>query len=144
MSDLPPSSLKIESFDGTLGRRIISIHRWAVDQGLRGAPAEMLFDEFCRLLVEAGVPLWRAFAGVQTLHPQWAGYAYTWIRDKNAVQAVLRERDDSYRRDLRTSPFASLMPGGQVAPRRDGWPHLRRRLSGPDARLDFPILQELA
>jgi len=23
-------------------------HRWAVDQGLRGAPAEMLFDEFCR------------------------------------------------------------------------------------------------
>jgi len=62
---------------------------------------------------------------------------------QNAVQSVLRERDDSYRRDLRTSPFASLMPGGQVAPRRDGWPHLRRRLSGPDARLDFPILQEL-
>jgi len=43
---------------------------------------------------EAGVPLWRAFAGVQTLHPQWAGYAYTWMRDKNAVQSVLRERDD--------------------------------------------------
>jgi len=40
----PPLVLPlVESFDGTLGRRIISIHRWAVDQGLRGAPAEMLF-----------------------------------------------------------------------------------------------------
>ena len=26
----------------------------------------------------AGVPLWRAFAGMRRLHPQWGGYGFTW------------------------------------------------------------------
>jgi hypothetical protein len=26
--------------------------------------------------VIAGVPLWRAFIGMPTLHPQWGGYSY--------------------------------------------------------------------
>jgi hypothetical protein len=58
-------------------RRITELHLWAVREGLRRAPAATLFEDFCRRLAAAGVPLWRAFVGMRTLHPQWAGYTYT-------------------------------------------------------------------
>ena len=135
---------RARSFDDALGRRIIAIHRWAVDDGLCGAPAAKVFEGLCRRLIEAGVPLWRAFAGVQTLHPQWAGYVYTWRRDRAAVEPVQRERGAAYDRDVQDSPFAALMRGEIAQPREGGWPRLRRRLRGPEAQLDFPILEQLA
>jgi hypothetical protein len=58
-------------------RRITELHLWAVHEGLRGAP-----------------PLWRAFAGMRTLHPQWAGYTYTWWRDRNGVNPGRRQRGE--------------------------------------------------
>ena len=78
---LPPNVLDL---DPALVRRITDIHIWAVRQGLAGAEVEALFDGFCQRLVENGVPLWRGFVGMRTLHPQWGGYGYTWRRDKNA------------------------------------------------------------
>ena len=74
------------SFDGPLGQKIIELHVWAVGEGLRGSEAEPLFDGFCQHLVRAGVPLWRATAGMRTLHPQWGGYSYTWWRQRDAIQ----------------------------------------------------------
>ena len=74
-----------QSFDDPLGRKIIELHVWSVGEGLRGKEAALLFDGLCQRLVIAGVPLWRAFAGMRTLHPQWGGYAYTWWRDRTAI-----------------------------------------------------------
>ena len=85
MREPNPPSRYLQSFDGALGRNIIDLHVWAVRQGLRGLPSEELFDGFCQRLVGAGVPLWRGFAGTRTLHPQWAGYSYTWRREINAI-----------------------------------------------------------
>src|SRR5204862_872628 len=95
MEPLPPLS-----FDEALGRRIIALYRWAVDQGLRGSPADRLFEGFCERLAAAGVPLTRAFAGMRTLHPQWAGYAYTWLRDRGAVEPAQIERGEAYEQDV--------------------------------------------
>jgi len=53
-----------QDFDGRLGKKIIELHVWAVGEGLRGADASQLFDGLCQRLVGAGVPLWRAFAGM--------------------------------------------------------------------------------
>ena len=129
----------------TIDRRIMELSLWAVREGLRGTPAAELFQDFCWRFAAAGVPLWRGFAGMRTLHPQWAGYAYTWWRDRDAVDAVLRERGKDYEQDLRDSPFASLIgaalnsAGGRGIPLR-----LRRRLTGREARRDFPYLGEIA
>ena len=133
------------SFDSALGNHIIELHVWAVRQGLAGAAAATLFDGLCQRLVIAGVPLWRAFAGMQTLHPQWGGYSYTWRRDLNAIQPAQFERGDEYEQDVLSSPFGYLIrqratSAGEAAPRL----HLRRHLAGPEARLDFPILKDLA
>src|SRR6516165_4442981 len=80
------------SFDGPLGRRIIDLHVWAVRQGLLGTAAAELFDGFCRRLVEAGLPLWRGYAAMRTLHPQWGGYGSTWQRERNVAEPAQYER----------------------------------------------------
>ena len=62
-----------QNFDRLAGRRIVDIHVWAVREGLRGTEPAILFMGLCQRLVDAGVPVWRAFAATRTLHPQWAG-----------------------------------------------------------------------
>jgi adenylate cyclase len=139
------------SFDGPLGQKIIELHVWAVGEGLRGTEAAPLFDGLCQRLVSAGVPLWRAFAGMKTLHPQWGGYGFTWWRQLNAIQPQQFERGDEYEQGILNSPIGSLIRLGEARAARtvsggeaEPWLHLRRRLTGPDAQLDFPSLTEHA
>lgn len=141
MRDSPPAI----SHDGALGRQIIELHVWAVRQGLLGTAAVELFDGFCQRLVFGGLPLWRASAAMLTLHPQWGGYSYLWRRDLNAIEPSKFERDNENSQVWLTSPFAYLVgqaraAGGSGEP----WRHLRRHLCGPEALLDFPLLEELA
>src|SRR5215475_8299044 len=97
------------SYDGALGQKIIGLHIWAVQQGLLGASTDAVFDGLCRRLVGVGVPLWRVFAGMRTLHPQWAGYAYTWQHDRDIVEPAQIERSEAYEQDVADSPFAVLI-----------------------------------
>lgn len=136
----PPSApLPLRTFDGPLGRRVVDTHIWAVRAGLRGATAEELFDGYCRRLVIDGVPLWRAHMSSETLHPQWAGYGFTWRRDLNAIQPELYAHDDGAAAVWLASPFFDLVRrarGGEENP------SMRRRLTaGPDQR-DFAVLEE--
>ena len=148
MSDLPPTprlKLRALRFEGLVGSNIIDLLVWVVGAGLKGVPADRLFDELCRRLLEAGVPLWRAFAGMRTLHPQWAGYGYTWRREAAAVEPSQFARGAQYEELVLESPFGllsrQLREAGAGA---DPWQSLRRRLRGPEAMLDFPILERLA
>jgi adenylate cyclase len=130
------------SFDGPLGRQIVELHTWVVREGISGAAAATLFDGLCQRLVIGGVPLWRAFVGMPTLHPQWGGYSYTWRRDLNAIEPSQFRRGDEYEQILQNSPFGHLIR--QMENAAHPWLYLRRRLVGLEARLDFPILKELA
>jgi adenylate cyclase len=144
MHDRSSPSQYLQSYDGAVGRNIIDLHVWAVRQGLQGLPSEALFDGFCQRLVIAGVPLWRGFAGTRTLHPQWAGYSYTWRRELNAIEPAQYQRGDAYEQDWIDSPFAYLFDNAASVARPDGALELRRRLTGPEAQLDFGILRRLA
>jgi adenylate cyclase len=131
------------SFDAPLGQRIIELHVWAVRQGLLGTAASELFDGFCQRLVEAGLPLWRAYAAMRTLHPQWGGYGYTWQRELNAIEPAQYGRGDGP--NWLTSPFAYLLDQARAGgEEHNPWRNLRRRLTGREAQLDFPVLEELA
>ncbi len=148
MPEVPPSSRMPslpQSFDAPLGRKIIELHVWAVGEGLRGTDAAALFDGLCQRLVDAGVPLWRAFAGMRTLHPQWGGYGYTWWRDLNAIQPAQFERGDEYEQEVLNSPFTYLSRQAEAsAGEGDPW----RICAGvsPDPRRSsiFPLLDQLA
>jgi adenylate cyclase len=133
------------NFDDALGRQIVELHMWVVREGLRGADAAAIFDGLCKRFVSAGVPLWRAFVGMPTLHPQWGGYSYTWRRDLNAIEPEQFGRGHEYELILLRSPFGQLIRQVEKSgPEGDPWQHLRWRLAGPEARLDFPILEDLA
>jgi adenylate cyclase len=135
----PQIPLHVETFDGPLGRRIIDTHIWAVREGLRGASAYDLFDGYCQRLVIHGVPLWRAHAAMETLHPQWSGYGYTWRRDLNAIQPEKYVRGDSNDSEWLRSPMYDLVlraRKGEINPL------IRRRIeAGPEQR-DFQVLDD--
>jgi adenylate cyclase len=133
------AQLHVPTFDGPLGRAIIETHIWAVREGLDGATAHDLFDGYCQRLVIHGVPLWRAHTAMETLHPQWRGYGYTWRSDLNAIQPEQYARSEITGPDWLSSPMYDL-----ICRARNGEddPWMRRRLEiGPDQR-DFPILEE--
>src|SRR5215468_7936752 len=131
---LPPLP---QSFDDPLGRKIIELHVWSVGEGLRGTEAALLFDGLCQRLVIAGVPLWRAFAGMRTLHPQWGGYAYTWWRHRGLEQPAQFARGNPYEQDVQASVFGHLRRhANEQVNERAPLLHLRRRLVGSEAQLD--------
>jgi adenylate cyclase len=133
------AELKLQTFDDALGRRIIETHIWAVREGLRGATAYDLFDGYCQRLVIHGTPLWRAHAAMETLHPQWHGYGYTWRRDLNAIEPEQYPHGSDELSEFLNSPLNDLIlrsRGGEDNP------SMRRRLeTGPEQR-DFPSLAE--
>ena len=133
------SELRLTTFDDRLGRRIIETHIWAVRAGLRGATAYDLFDGYCQRLVIDGVPLWRAHTSMETLHPQWNGYGYTWRRDLNAIEPEQYAHGSAEGSDFVTSPLNALILRAYDG---EDNPSMRRRLeAGPDER-DFPVLEE--
>jgi adenylate cyclase len=135
----PDTLVPIETFDGPLGQRIIDTHIWAVHEGLRGATAYDLFDGFCQRLVIHGTPLWRAHTAMETLHPQWGGYGYTWRRDLNAIQPQHYAHGTTEESEWLSSPFQDLIRRAQTG---EDNPWMRRRLAqGPEQR-DFPVLDE--
>jgi adenylate cyclase len=123
--------LPLQTFDGALGRRIIETHIWAVREGLRGASAYDLFDGYCQRLVIHGVPLWRAHAAMETLHPQWSGYGYTWRRDLNAIHPEQCGRSDIAGQDWLSSTMYDLVRRAQAG---EDKPWMRRRLEASARR----------
>ncbi|HEX4113666.1 MAG TPA: adenylate/guanylate cyclase domain-containing protein [Stellaceae bacterium] len=135
----PP--LPIQAFDNALGRRIIELHRWAVREGLQGASVEALFNGFCRQLVADGVKLWRGYAAMRTLHPQWSGYGFTWRREHTSVQEEQFERNTAGNDDptFGTTPVHHLLVRAEAG---EPNPRIRRRLAAGAAERDFPVLEE--
>lgn len=90
-------------------------------------------DEMCRRIAAAGIPLWRAFCTVGTLHPQIAATAYIWRR--GAAGAVRLTADHSFANDPKFtgSPIAEVQRTGIM---------IRRRLYDPACALDYPALSE--
>src|SRR5690606_22945358 len=89
----------------------------------------------CARLWAAGVPLYRVMIGYRTLHPLFTAISYIWHRDR----PLITERHDE-RQPAAATAFQRGPHGGML---RSGVSYLRRRLSGPDALLDFPILTDL-
>jgi len=126
-------------FENPLARRIVDLHIWAMQSGLRGATAGDLFDGYCQRLVISGVPLMRAYVSTQTLHPQWSGYGYTWRRDLNSVHYQQFARGGGESEIWLRSPFHAVIMRARAG---EANPWLRRRLElGPEHH-DFPALIE--
>lgn len=108
--------------------------RWLLRDGRLQPTGKELMHGLGRELIAGGFPLMRMLLAKPTLHPQIASIAYRWSRATPDVESFTREHDiwqsDQYLR----SPMALIYAGE---------PMIRRRLFGPNLRLDFPILEDL-
>jgi adenylate cyclase len=108
---------------------------WLMTQALGDTSMERLVEGCCARLWSAGVPLQRVLIGYRTLHPLFTGVAHIWRRDAPLVT----ERHDQ--RQAGAAAAFDQGPHGWML--RSGVSYLRRRLTGPDALLDFPVLRDL-
>ena len=107
---------------------------WLMRDAWEATSTGELVSRLARQLRAAGVPLARLNLLVRTLHPQVLGTAHLWSADTDAVRSIELSHAAGAEERFLASPFVPIFAG------RGG---VRRRLEGPDARLDFPILREL-
>lgn len=110
--------------------RIDGIARWLVDQASHGNVKD-LFAGFCREIVQAGWPVWRASLGLEVLHPEVSGWQHVWVDESLSV----RESD---RATAASSPSYLNSPTRIVD---ETSKPFRRRLDAPCP--DMPLLEEL-
>ncbi len=107
---------------------------WLVDQSLGDAPLEEIFEGTCKRLYAAGIPVARCHVTFRVLHPLYQAQALHWERDRGLeLQSYVHGHDqDAWLK----SPMFHMVE--------NDIPHLRRRLIGESAILDFELLGELA
>jgi adenylate cyclase len=117
------------------GPLVDSVAEWLMAQALSDPDLDGLFEGCCARLLGAGIPITRGHVAFRTLHPLYASMMLTWRRqgglERQEVSHAVAERSEDWRR----SPLYHLIE--------TGIPFLRRRLSGREALLDFPVLAEL-
>jgi len=110
---------------------------WTVSVGLDGLCQADLTAGYCERVVQAGVPLWRASIGADTLHPLIDAQGHRWlagegVREEFYSRASTPEDDEQWRH----SPWHWLIENGE-------W-QMRRRLAVGEGANEFPLLAGLA
>jgi adenylate cyclase len=110
---------------------------WILGVGLEGLDQGELMAGYCDRLLEAGVPLWRASVGADTLHPLIVAQGHRWLAGEGVHEEFYaRARDPAAEEQWRRSPWYRLIEGGE-------W-QMRRRLAFGEGTNEFPLLADLA
>ena len=112
--------------------RVQALSDWLVEQGLRGATLDDVLAGFCEGLLDLGIPLWRGQIAMRTLHPSFEALTYRWLREEGVVREEI-ERSDGPTEEWQASPFSHMLDNDLF--------ELRRRLTGPEAQVDFGLLE---
>jgi adenylate cyclase len=107
---------------------------WMLREGRHYTRMREFGDEMCRRIVAAGIPLWRGFCALSTLHPQVAATAYVWLRSELGAKRMTATRDLLQTPEFSQSPVAEVRRTGRM---------IRRRLASPDCPQDYPVLLKL-
>jgi len=108
---------------------------WLLEQGRQAKDMSSFLLGLTHQLSQAGFPLLRVYVGQRTLHPQIAALGYQWNRGDTSVEVVTRDISVINSATYINSPIRQLYEFGMTS--------IRRRLTGPAAQLDFPILVEM-
>ena len=114
---------------------IEEIADWLMAEALSETTIAALFEGCCNRLFAAGVPLLRAHITYHTLHPLYNGTAMTWWRDRALEIDHFPRSDEPPPERWLQSPYFFMIDRCV--------PMLRRRLSGAQAQVDFPMLEDL-
>ncbi|MEH6405574.1 MAG: DUF427 domain-containing protein [Sneathiella sp.] len=107
---------------------------WLVRDAWKANSTVEQVEALANALVQAGFPLSSMRLFIRTLNPQLFARFYAWRRDAEEVVENEATHAGARSEQYLNSPFALIIKG-------EGG--LRRRLEGPDPRLDFPVLEDL-
>jgi adenylate cyclase len=110
---------------------------WIVRRGLEGAEETDLLREFCEKCNVAELPISRALAIIDTLHPVNEGTVFRWRNDdveEKAATSYGRTTEGAAAESWQRSPFYHLL--------QTGGEQLRRRI-GFGEPADFPVIEEM-
>ncbi len=110
------------------------LKQWIVEQGLAGTKSESVFEAFSERLSVAGLPINRAYSAMRLLHPLYAGFGLIWRRGEPGVKEELYGASPVRSEAWLKSPLKVLIE--------DNVPEVRRRITGPEAALEFPVLED--
>ncbi|MDJ0948152.1 MAG: adenylate/guanylate cyclase domain-containing protein [Alphaproteobacteria bacterium] len=130
----PQTDLAGTADDHIGGPLLDTVADWLMDRTLDDSDLEQIYRGCCERLAAAGIPVWRAHVAYHTIHPLFQGMGLTWVRGQETEYASYVHRDAPAER-WRTSPLYYMIENRV--------PHLRRRLVGEEALVDFPLLAEL-
>lgn len=98
------------------------IATWVSAGDRNGVPPEVMMQQLCERLVEAGVALWRVGVFVRTLHPQMFGQSFTWRRGRDVtVYAAPYGIEES--EDFLNSPLRMVYTMGEEVRRHESEIH---------------------
>jgi adenylate cyclase len=110
---------------------------WALGVGLEGRDQADLVAGYCERLVAAGVPLWRASIGADTLHPLIVAQGQRWLAGEGVHQEFYeRARNAEGEKEWLQSPWHWLIENNE-------W-QMRRQLALGEGGNEFPLLADLA
>jgi adenylate cyclase len=123
--------------DHACDRAAAGIVAWIVSAGLQGLGQSDLVAGYCERLAGAGVPLWRASIGADTLHPLIDAQGHRWRAGEGVRAEFFRRADTPERVEAwRQSPWHWMLE-------RDDW-EMRRHLARGEGLDEFPLLADLA
>jgi len=107
---------------------------WLVRHGLEGSTAEAVFDGYCGRLHAGGIQIQRGLCAMRVLHPLYKGFGLIWRRGVDGVKEETYTAVNATPGTWERSTLKVLVD--------DGVPELRRRILGPEAGEEFPILED--
>lgn len=116
------------------GARVDALADWLMERALGESTVEETAEGCFQRLHGAGVPLMRAHIAFRILHPLYGAVGLTWTPGDGLAVSRFARADDGTP-EWRRSPGYHMIQSGQSL--------LRRRLTGPEARLDFLVLEDL-
>lgn len=115
---------------------VAAVKDWLVQAGLDGIAAPDLVAGLGRRLNEAGLGIGRIYLAMTTLHPMLRATGYTYERGSDVITPTAFVHSDLVSEAWQRSPFAHMIENDVR--------RMRRRLTGPQAELDYPVLKEFA
>lgn len=95
---------------------------------------QALFEGTCLRLLAGGIPVIRGHIAFRTLHPLFSAMSYSWFKDRETVHLEIAHDSVSVDAGWQVSPYAFLIE--------NNLDQVRRRLTGENALLDFPVLKD--
>ena len=117
----------------TRAARDRAIEDWIAAQVLEAARLPEFVEALSERLLADGVPLQRLHISRSALDPMFSGTGCTWEKGKGIDPQTYAHGDEALER-WQTSPIKAMLDSGTL--------RMRRRLAGPEAQLDYPVLAE--